>query len=515
MFTRRGLFFLLAAVMICSLAACVSSPSQNTEKEERLQALTDSTIEEFINFIKVPHPSFHTEKALEYLISFAEANNLEYSGDDYGNFWMDIPATAGYESYPKVILQGHMDMVCVSDFGKKVDFKNVGITAIVDGSIIRADGTSLGADNGIAVGMILALAKSDVAHGPVRCLITTDEEVGLLGAARLPAEVLDADYLINIDSEKIGEIIYSNAGDERANISNQCLTTPTGDNQAIFSLSVSGLRGGHSGVDISKNRLSANVVIADALNGLILEGIGIQLISADCGTAANSISPHGTVTFAVPEEKAASVAPVLEDIMDNFADENPDETIKSELERLNETGLDAISSEESAAIIKLAASFPQGVIAMSEKTEGLVATSFNFGLFNIEKGMTEIVISFRSCITDDIERLEEKFREKTAEMGFDYKILAKYPGYDGDPKAPLLGLAKKAYKSAGIKAVPIAIHAGLECSWFASLREGIQMVCIGPTIENAHSVKEILHIDTVRPVIETVLYCLEKINTLK
>ncbi|MEG1579011.1 MAG: hypothetical protein RR336_09630, partial [Oscillospiraceae bacterium] len=185
------------------------------------------------------------------------------------------------------------------------------------------------------------------------------------------------------------------------------------------------------------------------------------------------------------------------------------------LEPMNQSSLETISAEASADLIALVRSLPQGVISMSKKSEGVVQTSSNIGVIKLENGVAEIGTSSRSSVTDDVNQMETASKKVAEQYGYEYVVSVKYPGYDGDPDSPLMKLTERAYLSMDVQAEPIAIHAGLECSWFAFLREGIQMVCIGPTVENAHTTSETLYVDTVEPVIQAILYCLEHMNEIE
>ena len=282
---KRTLFLCAALTLALVIGTFCGGGAQQQTAMDSTEAVANKAVAEFLSLTEVPRPCYHTEKALAYFQSFAEQHGFKHYRDDYGNFWMDIPAAQGYESYPKVILQAHMDMVCVSDPGVDIDFETTGITATVGDDAITADGVSLGADDGAGVGTILAIAESSIAHGPLRALITTDEDVGLLGAAALDPSAIDADYLINIDGEQAGQICYSTAGGLQASIKNQYSTEAVSSDETVWQLEVGNLLGGHSGVEIDKNRLSAVTAITDMLQSVIDAGIPISLISSDFGAA--------------------------------------------------------------------------------------------------------------------------------------------------------------------------------------------------------------------------------------
>lgn len=513
--TRISAMFLSVVLMFSLvLVAFCGCDTQKQEAFDSADDITAKAIEEFLNLTNVPRPSFHTEKVLAYLESFAEQHGFTPCSDDYGNFWMDIPATKGYENYPKVILQGHMDMVCVSKPGLDIDFESTPITAIVGDETITADGTSLGADDGASVGVILAIVESNVAHGPLRALITTDEEVGMLGAAALDPKVIDSDYMINVDNEFAGQICYSTAGGFQSSISNKYETETISADKTVWQLYIGNLLGGHSGVEIDKNRLNAIAALTEILQGVIDSDIPINLISFDAGTANNVITPSGTVTFAISDDKEAELAEIVQSIKSSLALRYPNENIECTLQQQNVTDKAAISPTDSAQLISLVRYFPQGVISMSKKTDGLVETSSNMGIITLANGSVAIRISTRSCVTAELDRLEADFREQTEKYGYIYTSADKYSGWDGDPDSPLLKLTEKAFAQTGVEPEPIAVHAGLECSYFASMRDGIQMVSIGPDISGAHTTGETLQTKSIAPIVATIMYCLSNINTL-
>ena len=476
--------------------------------------LTTATVNEFLEFCKVPRPGFHTEQALAYFQAYADKHGFKHYRDNYGNFWMDIPATEGYENYPKVILQAHMDMVCVSTSDKDIDFKTTGITTIINGNRMTADGTSLGADNGIGVAAGLAVATSDVPHGPLRCLFTADEDVGLHGAAALDPAALDSEFLINIDLEEENEVCYSCAGNLRASMKQKFATKPICECRRVFRLTVDKLLGGHSGMDIHRNRLNASVALMTMLDRVQTACGKIRFVEVKSGAAFNAITHNGSATFAVKAEMEAQMREAIVAVQAELAEKFPLEKMTVELTQVDAEGLEAISGEDSANLIALVNYLPQGVLAMSPKIEGLVQTSSNTGILQLVNGNCEVGTSSRSCVTADVDKLEDDFRKESGKYGYELTVMSKYPGWDGDPDTPLLKLAAQGYKSIGVDARLVAIHAGLEPSWFSSKREGMQMICLGPTIKGAHTTEETLYIDTLAPTMDVVLYCLHHVNEL-
>ena len=472
--------------------------------------LTSLTVDEFVKLCAVPRPGFHTEKCLAYFQAWAEEHGFEHFRDEYGNFWMDVPATEGYENYPKVILQAHMDMVCVATSDNDIDFMTQGITPIINGNKMTADRTSLGADNGIGVAAALAVVTGNVGHGPIRCLFTADEDVGLHGAAALDPASLDSDYLINIDLEEENQVCYSCAGNLRASMKKTHETVAVGADETVFQIKVDNLLGGHSGMDIHRNRLNAAVALTT-----MVKAIGaVKLVEVKAGAAFNAISQNGSMTFAVETAKVDAMKAAVAAAQAQLVEAYPLEKMEVVMTEVASEGAKALTVEDSAALLALVDYLPQGVLAMSPKIEGLVQTSSNIGVFQLAEGAAEVGTSSRSCVTADVDKLEDDFRAESGKYGYEMSVMSKYPGWDGDPNTPLLKLSEKAYKEIGVEAELVAIHAGLEPSWFSSKREGMQMICLGPTLTGAHTTEETLYIDTLAPTMDVVLYCLQHVNEL-
>ena len=472
--------------------------------------LTSLTVDEFVKLCAVPRPGFHTEKCLAYFQAWAEEHGFEHFRDEYGNFWMDVPATEGYENYPKVILQAHMDMVCVATSDNDIDFMTQGITPIINGNKMTADRTSLGADNGIGVAAALAIVTGNVGHGPIRCLFTADEDVGLHGAAALDPASLDSDYLINIDLEEENQVCYSCAGNLRASMKKTHETVTVGADETVFQIKVDNLLGGHSGMDIHRNRLNAAVALTT-----MVKAIGaVKLVEVKAGAAFNAISQNGSMTFAVETAKVEAMKAAVAAAQAQLVEAYPLEKMEVVMTEVASEGAKALTVEDSAALLALVDYLPQGVLAMSPKIEGLVQTSSNIGVFQLAEGAAEVGTSSRSCVTADVDKLEDDFRAESGKYGYEMSVMSKYPGWDGDPNTPLLKLSEKAYKEIGVEAELVAIHAGLEPSWFSSKREGMQMICLGPTLTGAHTTEETLYIDTLAPTMDVVLYCLQHVNEL-
>ena len=304
----------LFAIVSCTLAFSVTSCCSDDEaalhgiidplESVDYVALSNSTIDEYINFAKTPRLGFHLDKAKAYLTGWAQKHGYQPHSDEFGNVWFDVPATAGYEDYPVVILQGHMDMICASKPGETYDYTEVVGEPYYEGEgedkVLKGKKVNLGADNGIGVASSLAIAASNVPHGPLRILLTANEDYDMSGAKGLSPDVLNAAALINIDSEQAGNLTYGCAGGHARHLTKKCdaepLSAPADYNKVTVSLS--GLKGGHSGINIGDHRMSASVV-TDSIMRRIVKPFEARLIKINCGTYNNAI-PDGTMMeFAV------------------------------------------------------------------------------------------------------------------------------------------------------------------------------------------------------------------------
>lgn len=491
-----------------------SSAHASATAYDSTATVAEHALEEFFSLCQVPRPSHHTEKALAYLQSWADRHGLSHERDDYGNIWIDAPATAGYEHLPKAIVQGHIDMVCVANEGKEIDFLNEAITPVYnqESHRITADGTSLGADNGSGIAITLAIIASNVPHGPLRALITTDEEVGLLGAKAMSDRALDCDYLINLDNEKAGDICYSSAGFLRAQVNKKYTTQPLNEDDVAYTLAMRDLLGGHSGDSINKHRLHAVTYCQELLQKMLAQGLNCRLSAAKIGTAINVIPPSGKIEVVLPESQLAQAQAIFEAYAAQIRAEYPLELEMTVTFAPSATRPSAsLSLRDTKELVEFIASLPQGVIQM--KSPEVVRSSSNNGVFTLEDGVCSISAGTRSCVDSDLTEYESRFQAEAEAQGFEYVHVELSPGWDGNTDEWLTQLIKEGFeKGAGIPAHLVALHGGIELSWFLKKRPTLEMVCIGPTMENVHSPKEVLHTDSLEPVVAAILYALQHLG---
>ncbi len=466
---------------------------------------------------QVPRPSKKEEKIRQYLLDFAAKHNIEVKTDAIGNVAMFKPATPGKENAPTVVLQSHMDMVCESN-DKNFDFDNSPIRTIVDGDWLRADGTTLGADNGIGMAASLAvMVDKDLVHGPVEALFTVDEETGLTGANNLGDGMIAGEMLLNLDSEDDAQIFVGCAG----GVDTTCIFTykrsfaPTDFH--YFKFDVSGGLGGHSGGDIHLGRANANKLVARFLYNLGLEH-EVSLCEIDGGNLRNAIPRAAHAVFGVDvknkEQVVAAFNKYVADIENEY--KGLETTLKLDLQTAERPEY-AVDSDTTARLIESLYSAPHGVISMSRDIEGLVETSTNLASVKM-KGENQILVttSQRSSVESrkwDIARqVEALFRLAGAEVSHGDG----YPGWAPNMNSPIMHIASDAYEELyGIKPAVMAIHAGLECGLFLQKYPYLDRVSFGPTLQGVHSASERMYIPAVERFWGQLTRILEKVADLK
>ena len=466
---------------------------------------------------QVPRPSKKEEKIRQYLLDFAAKHNIEVKTDAIGNVVMHKPATPGKENAPTVVLQSHMDMVCESN-DKSFDFTTQPIRTIVDGEWLRADGTTLGADNGIGMAASLAvMVDKDLVHGPVEALFTVDEETGLTGANNLGDGMLTGSILLNLDSEDDAEIFVGCAGgvDTTCLFSYKRSFAPTDFHD--FKMDISGLLGGHSGGDIHQGRANANKLLARFLFGLSLEHV-VSLCEIDGGNLRNAIPRAAHAVFGVDTSRKEQVRVAFNkfaaDVEREYA--GLETGMKFELTTAERPEY-AVDSETSRNLIEALYSAPHGVISMSRDLEGLVETSTNLASVKMQPDNKILVTtSQRSSIEsrkwDIAYQVEALFRLAGAEVTHGDG----YPGWAPNMNSPIMHIASEAYEELyGVKPAIKAIHAGLECGLFLQKYPHLDMVSFGPTLRDVHSPSERMHIPAVERFWGQLTRTLEKVADLK
>ncbi len=465
----------------------------------------------------VPRPSKKEEKIRKYLLDFAEKHGIEVHTDKVGNVVMRRPATPGHENAPVVALQAHMDMVCESNH-KDFDFNTQPITTIVDGDWLRADGTTLGADNGIGMAAALAVLTDDkLKHGPVEALFTVDEETGLTGANNLGDGMLTASILLNLDSEDDAEIFVGCAGgvDTTCTFTYKRSFAPTDFH--YFKFDISGGKGGHSGGDIHLGRANANKLLARFLFTLSLEH-EISLCEIDGGNLRNAIPRAAHAVFGVHTASKEQVTVAFNRFVAEIENEYAgiEDTLKLDLSTAERPEF-AIDHDTTKALVEALYSAPHGVVSMSRDIEGLVETSTNLASVKmLAENQILVTTSQRSSVEsrkwDIAHQVEALFRLAGAQVTHGDG----YPGWAPNMKSTIMQIASDAYEELyGIKPAIKAIHAGLECGLFLQKYPHLDMVSFGPTLRDVHSPSERMYIPAVERFWGQITRTLEKVADLK
>jgi dipeptidase D len=453
----------------------------------------------FEDICAIPHGSGNTKKISDYCVAFAKEHGLRYIQDDSNNVILFQDGTPGYEEAAPVMIQGHLDMVCEKTPECTIDFEKDGLALRVEDGVISADGTTLGGDDGIAVAYALAiLASEDIPHPPLEVVLTTDEEVGMLGAAAMDFSPLKARTMLNVDSEDEGYLLVSCAGGVRSVAHLPVAREKV--NGRKFVLKVSGLTGGHSGVEIDKGRANANVLLGRALYEMN-KTISYALVSVNGGLKDNAIPREATAELVVNEEKAAVITAFAEQYHDIFANEYriPDPQLKLEA-ILGESGETAAMTDDSRRrVVSALLQMPRGIQRMSLDIPGLVQTSLNMGIVQTEE--TEVVISFalRSSLSTEKEELMSRLEDLAELLGGTVVHDGDYPAWEYNHESKLRDLMVDVFEEMyGRKPVVQALHAGVECGLFSGALPGLDCVSFGPDMDNIHTTSESMSVASVQ-----------------
>jgi len=450
----------------------------------------------FEEICSIPHGSRNTKQISDYLVNFAKTHELRYIQDDADNVIIFGDATPGYEDHPAIILQGHMDMVCEKDADCTIDMATEGLDVTHDGNMVFARGTTLGADNGIAVAMGLAiLADKTIPHPPIELLITSDEEIGLLGAAAADLSELKGKALINLDSEGEGVFTVSCAGGCVANIG-----LPV-DRHAVYGpcvrLVVDGLQSGHSGADIHRNRANANKVMGEFMSRI--QKLMPLCLTSLAGGAKDNVIPGSCqatlVAMGINLERINDVAEQLQAEIREQYDE-PNATVQAfDVDAL---GGNSLSTQSTAKVIELLCAAPNGVQSWSQDIEGLVQTSLNMGVVKLGDRLN-VTLSVRSSVNSEKQELLAQLKKLADMFEADYAEDGAYPAWEFKKESHLREVMVSTYQELfGKDARVEAIHAGLECGLFTEKIPGLDCVSIGPQMHDIHTSRERLEIGSTK-----------------
>ena len=460
--------------------------------------LTPKAVFTFFEAIcRIPHGSGHVEQISRYLVTFARERGLRFLQDAMGNVVIFKDGTPGYEEAAPVILQGHMDMVCEKAPDCRRDMTREGLALAVDGDMIYAEGTTLGGDDGIAVAMMLAILDAhDLPHPPIEAVFTVDEEIGMLGAAAIDVHMLRGRRMLNIDSEDEGVFTVSCAGGSVAScVLPVCRTPAAGE---ALCVTLEGLQGGHSGVEIHKGRGNANVLMGRVLYA-IAQRTAMRLVSVNGGGKDNAIARQCTAQIIVScADEARDACAILEKtLQEEYRVTDPDIRL-CVTDGQMAPAMDVHSSQK---VICMLLNLPHGVQTMSADIDGLVQTSLNMGILATTAEQVEATFCVRSSLESQKQLLWQQLESLMTLLGGTVAISGDYPGWAYRRNSPLRELMVAVFtEQYGYAPRVEAIHAGLECGLFCGKLPGLDCLSFGPTIQEIHTCRERMSISSVQRV---------------
>lgn len=467
----------------------------------------------FEELCKIPHGSFNTKQISDYCVGFAKDHNLVCYQDEANNIIIIKEATPGYEAAPAVILQGHLDMVCEKEADSPIDFEKDGLDLQVDGDIIYAKGTTLGGDDGAAVAYGLALlASKDIPHPKLEVVLTTDEEVGMLGAEVIDLSMLEGRTLINIDSEEEGIFLTSCAGGLRANM--ELPVSRTFAEGIAYEISVEGMTGGHSGTEIHKGRGNSNKLMGRLLY-TVNQKAELQIEEMAGGQKDNAIPRKTTATVLVREEESAVFEAAVKEVEEILKKEqrigDPDFCIK--LIRAGKKQAMVLDRSSRTQVLTVLLLIPDGVQAMSMELLGLVETSLNLGVMMLEKETLRLSSAVRSSVGTAKAFLTEQLRALIEYAGGTLDVTGDYPAWEFQPESRIREIFEEAYEDMyGKKPSIQAIHAGLECGLLSGKLPGLDCISLGPDMSGVHTTEEKLSISSTKRTWELLLEVLKRLK---
>jgi Xaa-His dipeptidase len=463
----------------------------------------------FEEISKIPRDSYKEKEISDYLVKFGKEHNLECYQDEVYNVVLRKKASAGYENAPGVILQGHMDMVCEKTEDSDHDFTKDPIDLIVDGNYLKANKTTLGADNGIAVAMMLAIAENDnLHHGPLEFLITTSEEIDLGGAMALKPGVLKGEMLINLDSEDEGILTVGSAGGENIDVLLPLKRTKM-KKEFVYKIKLQGFAGGHSGAEIHKGRENSNKAMNKILKTLN-EKADIYMVSVSGGSKDNAIPRVAEAVIASSENIKETIEKVLKEVKEFYIKKEPQtELFFEELSPVNEV----MEKEVLTKYIGLIDEIPTGVHSYMKEYPEIVESSDNLAIVTTEENIIRIATSMRSSEPHVLDEIKEKIVKIAEKYNAGYEFSAKYPEWKYRPISALRDKAVEVWKKLFGKDMKVeVIHAGLECGAIYHNYPNIDFVSLGPDMRDVHTPEEYLDIASTGRVYD---YVVELLKALK
>ena len=466
----------------------------------------------FYDLTQIPRPSHHEEQVRDFLTQFGKDLGLETIVDDVGNVFIRKPASPGMEKRHGVILQAHMDMVAQPLDGTH-DFLTEPIDAYVEGDWVVADGTTLGADDGSGVAIALAILQSKtLALGPIEALFTVNEEDGMDGALGLSSDALQGDILINLDSETEGEFTIGSAGGDYVGVDGGYTEVDTPAATAAYTMTVSGLQGGHSGVNINEGRGHATKLLVRLLSPTAAQ-YGVRLAQITGGTAANAIPTSASALVVVPDDQTDAFLKYVRQyegiVQSELAAVEPDLKVQATPAALPAK---VMAEQVQQALIDTLYGSPQGVLRMSDAVPGLVETSTNMGIIKVADGQLAVTYYPRSSVDTELDDINQMIASVWDLAGVPVTISGRYPGWNPNPDSPILLLMQDVYKEMyGQDPEVTAVHAGLECGTIVSKYPGMDAISIGPTLQDVHTPNERIQVTSVKKLNDFLIETLKQI----
>lgn len=462
----------------------------------------------------IPHGSGDTKAISDYCVAFARLHGLTCHQDDHNNIIIWKPGTAGYEQSASVIIQGHLDMVCEKEPDCDIDFTKEGIRLQLEEGVISAKGTTLGGDDGIAVAYAMALLEAeDIPHPPLEVVLTVDEEIGMLGASAMDCSLLTSRILLNLDSEEEGYLLVSCAGGVTAKAQ---LPVDYEDREGIrLEIQVSGLQGGHSGVEIDKGRGNACQILGRTLYTL-QKTVPFALLSLEGGLKDNAIPREARAEIVVPEEEnVVMVQECLKKLSQQLQHEYQitDPGVKVTCMPGDGKGYQVMNSSSTKRVTTALLNLPGGIQRMSFDMEGLVQTSLNLGIMKTEEQQVTFSYSVRSSVESEKDALVDQIVCLMEQLGGTVLCVGEYPAWEYRQVSPLRELMSEIFEEQyGRKPVIQALHAGVECGIFAGELPGLDCVSFGPDMKDIHTPKESMDVESVKRTWEYLLEILKRLR---
>ena len=468
----------------------------------------------FEEISNIPRGSGNEEAISNYLLNFGKSLGLESIQDDALNIIIKKPATKGYENAPIVIIQGHMDMVCEKNKEIEHDFEKDPLKLRIVDDYIYATDTTLGADNGIAVAYAMAiLASKDIPHPPIEVLITTDEETGMSGAMAINKEHIDGKILINLDNEEEGYLLVSCAGGIRStatiNIERQDIK-----DKKLVKINVSGLKGGHSGMDIIKERGNSNKILGRVLKGLSRE-VNFNVVNLNGGSKNNAIPREAEAVITINSSDENTVIDVIKNWNDIIGNElrTQDSGLKIEVSSIADKEEKEFTDESTKKVIDLLYLYPNGINSKSVEIDGLVESSTNLGVLTTNDNTVEFDSAIRSSVPSLKEEIVLRSKTIVELFGGEFMTTSDYPGWEYNPDSKIREICQKVHKDLyGNEAKIVAIHAGVECGLFNEKLGNLDMISFGPNLYDVHTPDEHMSISSVRNCYEYLKAILKEIK---